>query len=66
VDFDIAVLKNFRITETSALQIRVESFNTFNHTNFKNPASNVATPTFMQITAAYDPREIQFGAKVTF
>ncbi len=66
VNFDIAVLKNFRITETSALQIRVESFNTFNHTNFKNPASNVATPTFMQITAAYDPREIQFGAKFTF
>src|SRR5207244_11020637 len=33
VNFDIALFKNFRTTESSKLQFRAESFNDFNHEN---------------------------------
>jgi hypothetical protein len=66
VEFDIALLKSFRITESSALQVRAETFNTFNHANLQNPSTAVAAPTFMQITSANAPREIQLAAKFTF
>ena len=34
-NFDVALLKNFRLTERSALQFRAEAFNVFNHTQFR-------------------------------
>lgn len=43
-NFDLALAKNFSMTERRSLQFRVESFNLFNHTQFRvfdpsNPAS---------------------------
>jgi len=34
---DIALEKDFHITEQKYFQLRLETFNTFNHTNFANP-----------------------------
>jgi len=40
---DLALLRSFRITETKALQFRLETFNTFNHSQFFGPASVTVT-----------------------
>ncbi|MHB8653755.1 MAG: outer membrane beta-barrel protein [Terriglobia bacterium] len=81
---DLAVLKNFQLPwlggERSTLQLRVETFNTFNHTQFKyiNSGCNGNTPFGVQcgsgngndsngfVNAAWDPRIIQFGLKFIF
>jgi len=34
---DIALAKNFRITESKRLQIRADAFNAFNHVNYNDP-----------------------------
>ena len=34
---DMALLKNFRLTEGTTLQFRAEAFNVFNHPSFNNP-----------------------------
>ncbi len=45
VNFDLAVLKHFKIRETGQLEFRAEAFNVFNHTQFRiydpdNPGSS--------------------------
>jgi Carboxypeptidase regulatory-like domain len=35
LNFDMSLLKNFKVTEGSALEFRVEAFNVFNHTQFR-------------------------------
>jgi hypothetical protein len=80
-DSDIAIFKNFNITESMFFQFRAESFNTFNHTNLSPPGgsatgssaqiggtvqSNVDSSTFMQILSAAPARQIQFAMKFVF
>jgi hypothetical protein len=48
------------------LQIRVESFNTFNHTEFQNIDASTNDANFGQVTSTYDPRVLQLGAKLAF
>jgi len=50
LNFDVALLKHFKITEGSNLEFRVEAFNVFNHTQFRiydpdkgNTGSNTIT-----------------------
>lgn len=52
--------------EGQKLRIGAEFFNIFNHANFSAVGATFATPTFGQVTAALDPREIQFSARLTF
>jgi hypothetical protein len=35
INFDISLLKNFKVTEASNLEFRLEGFNVFNHTQFR-------------------------------
>jgi Carboxypeptidase regulatory-like domain/TonB-dependent Receptor Plug Domain len=35
INFDMSLLKNFKVTEGSNLEFRVEGFNVFNHTQFR-------------------------------
>jgi hypothetical protein len=35
INFDMSLLKHFKIKESSALEFRVEAFNVFNHTQFR-------------------------------
>lgn len=65
-DVDISLMKNFRLWERSSFQLRVEAFNSFNHTNLNGPNNTVGTPQFMTITSAKSPRQIQFGGKFSF
>jgi hypothetical protein len=61
-DVDTSVFKNFALTERLRFQFRAEAFNIENRANFNNPNSTVsAGVTFGKITAANDPRVLQFA-----
>jgi len=45
---------------------RAEFFNLLNHTNFLPPSTNASAGGFGTITAAFDPRLVQFGLKLSF
>lgn len=66
VDFDMALYKDFRLTERHKLEFRAEAFNTFNHTNFSTVSTNVGSGTYGQLTAARDPRIFEFALRYEF
>jgi hypothetical protein len=63
VSTDLAILKDFRVTELHRLQFRAEFFNLFNQVNFNNPVANLSSATYGRITGAQAGRAIQFGLK---
>ncbi len=68
-NFDMAILKNLRLTESKSLQFRIEGFNVFNHAQFFGPQAvdgNISSATFGQAVSAAAPRRVQVGAKFTF
>jgi hypothetical protein len=69
LNFDLALLRNFRITESGVLQLRVESFNTFNHAQFFGPASvngDESSALFGQVVKAQPPRLLQIALKFSY
>ena len=69
INFDIAVLKSVRFSDTRTLDLRFEAFNVFNHAQFSGAAAvngNISSPGFGQVIAATDPRVIQVAAKFHF
>lgn len=64
VNFDFAVYRLFRITESAGLQFRGEFFNFTNTPPFGNPGGQVGSPQFSVISSAGAPRIIQFGLKL--
>ena len=68
-DFDMALMKNFKLTERWALMIRFECFDLFNHANYFNPDTTyegTTEQTFGLYTYARDPRQLQGAVKITF
>jgi hypothetical protein len=68
-NFDMALLKNLRLTESKSLQFRLEGFNVFNHAQFFGPQAvdgNISSSTFGQVVSAMPPRLVQLGAKFIF
>ena len=81
-NFDLALSRFFAVKEHWRLEARAEAFNAINHTNFAPnlsvgissasvPSGSVSSPnissgTFGQITAAGDPRILQFALKLVF
>jgi hypothetical protein len=73
-NWNLSLFKNFVISEErgSRFELRVETFNTWNHTQFKGDynnggiSSNFGASNFGAVTAAFDPREFQLGAKLIF
>ncbi len=43
---DVALQRQFRITESMGLRFRAEFFNIFNHPNFGNPENTLGDPLF--------------------
>ena len=65
--FDASLIKRTAITERVNLEFRVEAFNVLNHTNFNvGQTQNINAAAFGRITAAFDPRIMQFAAKLNF
>jgi hypothetical protein len=65
-NWDIALQKDTRLTETMNLQFRTEFFNAFNHAQFGLPDGNVNDATFGLVSTADAPRILQFGLKLLF
>jgi len=76
-NWNLSLFKNFNFTETMRLQLRLETFNTFNHVQFAgntsgdNTQSNAGinnTPGsyFGMPAGTRDPRQVQLGAKLYF
>jgi hypothetical protein len=68
-NFDIALHKITRITESKSLELRIETFNTFNHAQFYGASAvdgNVNSPTFGKVLRAAPPRIMQAAAKLVF
>ena len=68
---DLRLSKNFRLTERIRLEALAEGFNVLNRANFQLPnnvfGTNTSPPaSFGRPTAAADPRQIQFGLRLSF
>ena len=65
-NWDLALLKDTKFTESKSLEFRFEAFNVFNHTQFQNPVSNFDAGNFGFVVAANDPRIMQAALKLLF
>jgi Carboxypeptidase regulatory-like domain len=74
-DWDITLYKDIHITESKYFQLRFETYNTFNHTQFTGTStgngggivSDINNPAeFGRILSANAPREIQLSGKFYF
>ena len=65
-NWDIALIKDLRLTETMSLQFRGEFFNAFNHAQFGGVNGNYLSSTFGFVGSANAPRIGQIAAKLTF
>lgn len=64
---DLALTRQFPVTERIKLQLRAEVFNGLNHTNLGTPNRYVNEAQFGSITMAMTPgREAQLSARLTF
>jgi len=75
VDFHLAKRINFRRTEGgsgnartagSSLEIAIDAFNAFNHTNFKNYVGTLTSPFFGRANAANPARQLQLSLRFHF
>jgi Carboxypeptidase regulatory-like domain len=73
-NWNLALFKSFVFSQErgSRLELRFESFNTWNHTQFKGDVQNggistaLGSSNFGAVTSAFDPRTFQLGAKFVF
>jgi hypothetical protein len=69
VNFTTSLYKVFAFTERVNFRLNIESFNTFNHSEWNGVNTNYAGSTgggFGTLTTAYDPRNLELGGKLTF
>jgi hypothetical protein len=65
-NWDMALAKKIRLTETKSVELRGEFFNVFNHAQFDTPSGLINSSTFGVVTSANDPRIGQVAAKFEF
>ena len=66
VNFTTSLYKSFAFTERAHFEFRVESFNTFNHTEPNGVGNTLGNSNFGTVTSFYDPRALEFGGKFIF
>ncbi|HYU97514.1 MAG TPA: hypothetical protein VE977_01675, partial [Pyrinomonadaceae bacterium] len=65
--FDATLAKSIKFDESKSVQLRLEVFNIFNHTNFTTLNLASTTPaTFGSVSNVRDPRTMQLGVKFLF
>ena len=68
-NWDMALLKVTHLSESKVLEMRLETFNTFNHPQFFGPTSvnaNISSTSFGQVVSAMPSRLMQVAAKFSF
>jgi hypothetical protein len=73
-NWDSALFKNFYVKERARLQFRLETYNTFNHTQFAtldttarfDAAGNQVNTRFGQVISSRSPRRLQLAIKAEF
>jgi hypothetical protein len=67
-NWNLSLFKKFVISETRGtnLELRFESFNTFNHVQWNAVSSALGSSNFGNVTGASDPRVFQLGMKLYF
>jgi hypothetical protein len=67
-NWNISLFKDFVFSESrgSVLELRFESFNTFNHTQFNGVGTTYGGGGFGAINSVWDPRIFQFALKLKF
>jgi hypothetical protein len=65
-NFDMALAKATKITESKELQLRLEAFNLLNHAQFGNPTGEINSSQFGLVTSSRPGRILQLGLKFLF
>ena len=67
-NWNLSLFKAFVFSEkrNSQFQLRFESFNAFNHTQFNGVSTTYTATNFGAVTSVWDPRVFQLGAKLIF
>ena len=67
-NWNLSLFKSFNFSEArgSRLEIRLETFNAFNHTQYQNISTSYGDSRFGQVTSTYNPRNVQLGVKLMF
>ncbi len=67
-NFNLSLMKTIQLTghEGPNVELRFESFNTFNKTQFSGVNANNHDSNFGQVTSIYNPRNLELGAKFHF
>jgi hypothetical protein len=75
-NWDISLYRNIRLRERRSLQLRWETYNTFNHTQFSNVLQTAkfqsatnwtqVDPLFLQPTSARAARTMQIAVRLNF
>jgi hypothetical protein len=66
VVINASLMRNIRIVENVVMQLRVETYNTFNHTNWSGPNTSLNSTSFGAISGNGEPRKMQIAAKINF
>ena len=72
--WDISIYRELKLTERTRVQLRLESYNTFNHTQFSsltttarfNQQGQQVDPLFLQPSAARSPRRVQLAIRLNW
>jgi hypothetical protein len=61
----MSLFKSFSLNEArhSRIELRIETFNSWNHTEFNSVSTGFGSGNFGQVTSAWDPRVFQLGGK---
>ena len=67
-NWNLSLFKSFWFNEErgSRFELRFETFNSWNHTQFNQVSNNFGSSNFGRFTSAFDPRIIQLGGKLYF
>jgi len=66
LNFTTSLYKSFAITERAHFELRAESFNTFNHTQFNGVNVQLNGGNFGWINSDWGPRTLELGGKFVF
>jgi hypothetical protein len=66
VNFTTSLYKSFQIYDTARFELRFESFNTANHTEWNGINTTMGNGNYGQVTGTWDPRALELGGKFVF